>query len=173
MAFTLSNGVLSDFKTTTQTTNLQFSDFVGEINLTTSGGGGGGGGVGEWFFYSDEGNINAGPPQTNGNIIFTIQGFPVVETFNPNGTSGTTYINICAVDSNGTSYLTQFNTLAASGGTLSITQNGDTATYSTNVPGGFFVETTGNPFLVISTTIQTVTSSAPFVYADPISITIS
>lgn len=40
MAITITNGFLSDLKTTTQTTNLQLSDLVGKLNLTTSGGGG-------------------------------------------------------------------------------------------------------------------------------------
>jgi hypothetical protein len=145
------------------------------ITPNNSESGGGSGGAGEWFFYSDEGNINAGPPLSDGNIIFTITtGSPVVETFNPNSSSGTNYINIAGNDAAGTSYLTQFNNLMNNGGTISITQNGDTATYYSANPGPFFVETNaGNPFLVILTATQTVSSSAPFVFGDPITITIS
>ena len=47
MAITLSNGFLTELKTSTQTTNLQFGDLVGEINIgIVSGSGGGGGGNG-------------------------------------------------------------------------------------------------------------------------------
>lgn len=180
MAIVLSNGFLTDLKTTTQTTNLQFSDLVGEINISSnvnsesSGSeenGGGSGGAG-WYFYSDEGNLNAGPPLSDGNIIFTITtDSPIVETFNPNSSSGTEYINIAGNDAVGTSYLTQFNNLQSYGGTISITQNGDTATYYSANPGPFFVESNaGNPFLVILTATQTVSSSAPFVFGDPITI---
>ena len=38
MSLTLSNGFLTDLKTITQTTNLRFSDLVGEINVGKSGG---------------------------------------------------------------------------------------------------------------------------------------
>jgi hypothetical protein len=36
MAIIISNGVLSDFKTTTQSTNLQLSDLSGEIIISTN-----------------------------------------------------------------------------------------------------------------------------------------
>lgn len=36
MAIIISNGILSDFKTTTQSTNLQLSDLSGELNISTN-----------------------------------------------------------------------------------------------------------------------------------------
>ena len=38
MAIIISNGILSDLKTTTQSANLQLSDLSGEINIATSNG---------------------------------------------------------------------------------------------------------------------------------------
>lgn len=129
-------------------------------------------GTGSWYFYSDEGTINAGPPTANGNAIFTIQGSPIIETFNPNENSGTSYLYFDVKDSVGTDYTTQFSGLTT-GGTISVIQNGDVATY-TGGSGAFTVTGGGggNQFFMIITSVatQVVTSSAPFVYADPISI---
>ena len=51
------------------------------VGGTASGGGGGGAtGSGSWYFHSDEGNLNAGPPTDDGNAIFRINGSPAVET---------------------------------------------------------------------------------------------
>lgn len=49
MAIVLSNGFLTDLKTTTQTTNLQFGDLVGEINIGISSGSNGGGNEGDRY----------------------------------------------------------------------------------------------------------------------------
>jgi hypothetical protein len=77
-------------------------------------------------------------------------------------------------DSTGTDYTTQFNSLA-SGGTITISQNGDSATYTGNGVGIFIVVGGGggNSYFFINTSIatQTKTSNAKFTYVDPISIT--
>jgi hypothetical protein len=134
----------------------------------------GGAGIGAWYFYSDEGNLNAVPPTANGNAIFLINGSPKVETFNPNKTNGVAEIYFNLDDSNGTNYTTQFTALANNGGTISITQGANTVTYTSVTPGAFFVETI-NGFFLIQTgpSTQTVTSANPFVFGDPISLSFS
>ena len=139
---------------------------------------GGGAGVGEWYFYSsDEGNVNVGPPTANGNVIFTITTGSPVETFNPNKSGGVTFLHFNVRDSIGTDYTSQFSGYTGGTGTITISQNGDTATYTSTTPGSFFIETNvgvgGNPFFIIAANpcTQTKSSNAPFVYGDPISIT--
>ena len=131
-----------------------------------------GAGIGAWYFYSDEGNLNAVPPTANGNAIFLINGSPKVETFNPNKTNGVAEIYFNLDDSNGTNYTTQFNALVTNGGSISITQGANTVTYTGTTSGTFFVDSL-NGFFLIQTgpATQTVTSANPFVYANPISIT--
>jgi hypothetical protein len=137
---------------------------------------GGGAGVGEWYFYSDEGTINANPPTLNGNAIFTINtGGSNTETFNPNKSSGVTFLYFNVRDSIGTNYTSQFSGYTGGTGTITISQNGDTATYTSTTPGSFFIETNvggGSPFFVIAANpcTQTKSSNASFVYGDPISI---
>ena len=149
---------------------IQFTNGMSIIPNTNSGGGGGSG-VGEWYFYSDEGNINTGPPSADGNAIFTISGTPIVETFDPNKTSGTSFLFFNLKDSSGVDYTTQFNDLQANGGTISITQNGNKATYRSTVPGTYFIDPAG--FFAIATTpaTQTATSGVKFTFADPITLT--
>ena len=138
---------------------------------------GGGAGVGEWYFYSDEGTINANPPTLNGNAIFTINtGGSNTETFNPNKSSGVTFLYFNVRDSIGTNYTSQFSGYTGGTGTITISQNGDTATYTSTTPGSFFIETNvggGSPFFMIAANActQTKSSNAPYVYGDPISIT--
>jgi hypothetical protein len=139
-----------------------------------------GAGVGEWYFYSDEGTINANPPTANGNTIFTINtGGPTTETFNPNKSGGVTFLHFNVRDSIGTDYTSQFSGYTGGTGTITISQNGDTATYTSTTPGSFFIETNvgvgGNPFFIIAANActQTKSSNASFVYGDPISITFS
>jgi hypothetical protein len=137
---------------------------------------GGGAGVGEWYFYSDdEGAINVGPPTANGNVIFTINAGSPTETFNPNKSGGVTYLYFNVRDSIGTDYTSQFSGYTGGTGTITISQNGNTATYTSTTPGSFNIETNagGSPFFMIAANActQTVNSSAPFVFGDPISIT--
>jgi hypothetical protein len=135
-------------------------------------------GIGSWYFYSDEGTINANIPKSNGNTIFTINtGGPTTETFNPNKSGGVTFLHFNVRDSIGTDYTSQFSGYTGGTGTITISQNGDTATYTSTTPGSFFIETNvgvgGNPFFIIAANActQTKSSNAPYVYGDPISIT--
>jgi hypothetical protein len=134
-----------------------------------------GGGVGSWYFYSDAGMMNAGPPSGNGNVLFWDQ-TTGMETFNPNYVSGDTFqIYLNPKDSTGTSYLTQFSGLTT-GGTITLSQNGDTATYVGAAGTMTLAGPPGSQFFVMnfsggSGITQTKTSNAPFVYADPITIT--
>jgi hypothetical protein len=133
-------------------------------------------GVGSWYFYSDEGTINAGPPVANGNAIFTINAETISETFNPNKSNGVTYLYFNINDSIGTDYTTQFNSYTGGTGTITISQNGDTATYTSTTMGSFALQTIGGGmFFVIATAActQTKESNAPYVFSDPISITFS
>ena len=136
-----------------------------------------GGGIGAWYFYSDEGNVNVGPPTANGNVIFTINAGSPVETFNPNKSGGVTFLHFNVRDSIGTNYTSQFSGYTGGTGTITISQNGDTATYTSTTPGSFFIETNvgvgGSPFFIIAANActQTKSSNAPFVFGDPISIT--
>jgi hypothetical protein len=130
-----------------------------------------GGGIGEWYFYSDEGNINAGSPTTSGNAQFIIQGSPVVETYNPNKSNGVTYLAFNLNDSTDTNYNTQFTNLVNNGGTISITQGGNTVTYVGVAGPSFFIDPSGFFVLSAQACTQTVTSANPFVFGDPISIT--
>jgi hypothetical protein len=134
-------------------------------------------GVGSWYFYSDEGTINAGPPIANGNAIFTINGGgPVTETFNPNKTDGTTNIYFDVKDSTGTDYTSQFNSYVSGGytGTISICQNGNTARYvGQGIPGSFGVQNGGgNQFFIMNLAMltQTLSSATKFNNTDPIVI---
>jgi hypothetical protein len=138
--------------------------------------GGGGGGAG-WLFYSDEGTMNAGPPEADGNALFLAidnQNNITTETYNPNKSSGTDEIYFNLSDSTGTDYTTQFTTLQTSGGTISITQGANTATYTSTVPGTFFVDTNFGFFLMqTGPATQTVTSDSPFVSGVPITLSFS
>ena len=132
--------------------------------------GAGGAGVGSWFFYSDEGNMNAGPPSANGNALF-LNTTNNTETYNPNYTGGTFNIYLAPNDSTGTSYATEFNGLST-GGTITLSQNGDTATYTLTSGQAVLVGPPGNQFFFMNITsgTQTKTSNAPFVSGTTISI---
>lgn len=127
-----------------------------------------------WLFYTTEGPLTVGPPVTDGQAIFTdnLPAGGTDVTFNPNKSGGVNYLNFSLRDSDGVDYTTEFTNLQNSGGTISITQNGDTATYVVT-PGMAFVQSPPG-FVAINAdaATQTVISSAPFVYGDPITITI-
>jgi hypothetical protein len=136
-----------------------------------------GGGVGEWYFYSDEGPLNAMAPEGNGNAIFLINnpaGGPGIETFNPN-TAEVLYFS--TKDASGVSHLTEFQDLITYGGTIMIEQNGDIVEYNDSPNGGGFQVMTSpaGGFIQINPALATIGQPAAnsFVYADPISISIS
>ena len=134
-------------------------------------------GVGEWFFYSDEGNINAGPPENNGNAIFIVEPVsgPNIETFNPNASSGTDFIYFNPLDATGADYFNDFIQLVDAGGTLTLNQNGDTAIFNTVGSIGGFEMLPLNSYWIfrvnLSVATQVKESNAPYVYADPITLT--
>ena len=152
-------------------------DYKGPFGLVEdeNNGGGGNTGSGSWYFYTAEGAFTVGPPTSDGQAIFTDNnsGSGTLSTFNPNNNTGIDYLNFCLKDSAGTDYTTQFTTLQTNGGTISVTQNGNTATY-TLMPNMAYVNA-GPGFVSINTTAatQTVTTASPFVYGDPISISFS
>jgi hypothetical protein len=82
-----------------------------------------------WLFYAPEGPLSVGPPQNNGNAIFRIPSGNIV-TYNPNYTGTTMEIYFNTGTTLGTSYLTQFQNLAISGGTLTASQGSNTVTYT-------------------------------------------
>ena len=129
-----------------------------------------------WYFYSDEGPLNAPPPSNNGEAIFKINSMSGnTETFNPNNVLGL-QLFFYRYDSNGVDYETQFMGLQSNGGTLSVTQNGQTATYTTANPNMFVYTNIGGHYLLMVNTnmlTQTAATVGPFVYNDPITLTIS
>ena len=177
MAITISNGLLTELKTNTQTTNLQFGDLVGKAMISGAQSNGGGSGVGEWYFYSDEGVLDANPPILPGNAIFTQHSFEVTETFNPDEADGVNYLYFNVKDASGVDYTSQFQALASDGvGSITITQNGDTATYSGAGPGSFAIQNIfDDSFFVILTAAATQTKSSnnPYTMADPLTLTFS
>lgn len=132
---------------------------------------------GQWFFYSDEGALNVGPPQNIGNAIFFKEpsGAPM-ETFNPNGFDGTTKLHFNVKDSSGVDYTTQFQNLSDGGGEIVITQNNQSATYTLPPNVVFFQNTPISPFVLIdivpSGVFQTTSTDSPFTFLDPITVTI-
>jgi hypothetical protein len=129
--------------------------------------------TGGWLFYSDEGQLNANPPFDAANIIFlTSNG---IETYNPNHADGANQLYLNRYDGDGIDYGTQFNNLMNNGGTISLTQNGQTATYTAGTPNQFQYNNVSNGFLMINASIitQTASTDGPFVYGDPITISFS
>jgi hypothetical protein len=132
-----------------------------------------------WEFYYAEGPIGATPPPfNNGDVIFFDQTAGTI-TYDPNYPGGAVnfniYFNVNQAD--GTSYLTQFNTLDNAGGTIAISQAGNTAIYTGNAStytitnfGG-----TAGSALVINAQIATLVqpASSPFTSGTPITVAIS
>ena len=117
--------------------------------------------------------MNVGPPYSPGNVIFLTTGGGT-ETFNPNRSSGTDQLYFSRYDSNGTDYGTQFDNLMVNGGTINITQNGQTATFATSTAYQFQYNSASNGFLIITPAVnQTASTASSFVYGDPISLSFS
>ena len=131
-----------------------------------------GGGSNYWYFYAPEGLMEVGGPSSNGQVLFSnnVSGDTEV-TYNPNKTGGIDFINFCLNDENGVSFLTQITNLQTNGGTLSVTQNGITATYTVTTNMTFINSGGGFVSINVASSTQTVIASSPFTYADPISIT--
>lgn len=159
------------------TTAIQATDWLAsEPNYYLSEDAGGGGGGGAWYFYSDEGPLNVGPPINNGNAIF-FDSNTNIETFNPNATAGSLRLHFCVKDSTGTDYTTQFNNQLAPGGKITIIQNGDYAAYEYTVAGSMFLDTIPGvgSFFMIQTNVasQVANASGSFNFNDPITLTFS
>lgn len=140
---------------------------------SSNSGSGSSSGAGQWFFYSDEGSLNANPPIQDGNLIFLMRSDQnvVTETFNPNKVGGANEIYINVSDSTGTDYTSQFTNLQNNGGSITITQGANSVTYTSTTPGVFFFESqAGFFFIQTGQATQTVTSTSPFVYGDPATI---
>ena len=123
-----------------------------------------------WNFYETSGTIITNPPQSDGQILmYTNAGGPPTSTYNPNN-GAAQYILFYKKNSAGTDYTTQFTNLQTNGGTINVTQNGNTATY---VGGSGVFNFDAGGFLVIPTAIQTVTVANPFTYGDTITLSFS
>ena len=100
-----------------------------------------------WAFYLPEGPINSSPPPiNNGNAIFYYEPGSI-STYNPNYTGDTFNLYFNTGTTLGTSYLTEFQNLVNSGGTLTVSQGSNTVIYSgtssqylisSDLTGGFF-----------------------------------
>jgi hypothetical protein len=123
-----------------------------------------------WNFYETAGNVLTVPPLSNGQALF-YSGAPPLSTYNPNNVGVNANLMFYKNDSAGNSYLTQFQNLVTNGGTISVTQNGHTATY-TGTPGAFNYDS-GGGFLIFSAGIQDTTVASPFTYGDTITLSFS
>jgi len=124
-----------------------------------------------WNLFVTENTVINQPPLSNGQILFyTTAGGPPRSTYNPNAGSAN-YVMIYKMDSAGTDYTTQFTNLQDNGGTINITQNGNTATYVANGGGQIMLDPAG--FLLVSTALQTVTVASPFTFDDTITLSFS
>jgi hypothetical protein len=127
-----------------------------------------------WLFYAPEGPVSVGPPANNGNSIFIIQPATIV-TYNPNYTGSTLQIYFNEYTTDGVSYNTQFQNLDTNGGTITITQNGNSVTYSGTstdflfgtAPNDFLQLTVNNPLQLISP------AAAPFISGTSINVVVS
>ena len=122
-----------------------------------------------WYFYSA-----AGPPANNGNVRFVNAATGI--TYNPNNSGGEVldfYFNSNQAD--GTSYLTQFNALDASGGTVAISQGANTVIYQGDASVYTVSSSSGYSSLRINTFLATLIqpSSTLFTEGAPITIAIS
>ena len=79
-----------------------------------------------WFFYTAD-NEAPGPPSSNGNTVFILNG---LTTYNPNYIGGSFSMYFNNNDSAGTSYASQFSGLDTTGGTITISQGSSVAIYS-------------------------------------------
>jgi hypothetical protein len=128
-----------------------------------------------WFFYAPEGPLVNPPPTSDGQAIFTdnLPAGGTNVTYDPNKSEGVNFLNFNLLNSSGVDYTTQFTNLQTNGGTVSISQGSNTATYVLT-PGMALIQ---NPegFVAINaaTATQTVIASSPFIFGTPITIIFS
>jgi hypothetical protein len=135
------------------------------------------GGTGEgWEFYYAEGSAGSTPPPLNDGEVIFIYNTAQTITYNPNYSgSGGFQMLFNENQSDGSSYLSAFNTLVSSGGTVAISQGSNTAIYAGGV-GIYFVQNFGSAnALIINAQAATLVqpASAPFTSGTPITLTIS
>jgi hypothetical protein len=114
-----------------------------------------------WLFYGPDGDSSPTPPFANGNAVFINQSGPMT-TYNPNYISGILGLYFNTGTTLGTSYLTQFQGLDTTGGTMTISQGINTVIYS-GTSGQY---TVGPGFLeldILSSAQMIQSASTPFV----------
>jgi hypothetical protein len=87
-------------------------------------------GLNGWLFYEPEGDTSPAEPTANGNALFLDNTGVPITTYNPNYTGATLGLYFNTGTTLGTSYLTQFQGLDATGGTMTISQGINTVIYS-------------------------------------------
>lgn len=150
--------------------------FTNGMSITPKGTGGGNTGGAGWYFYSDEGTLNAGPPIDNGNTIF-LDGLGGDETFDPNQ-NGVSNLQIMfnVFNSVGTNFGGDFSSVTGNGGVVTITQGSNVAEYfNINGDGMSITNFGGFDVFIIDTTncIQTQTAANPFNANDVITLSFS
>ena len=124
-----------------------------------------------WLFYSPDNQPVLTAPSNNGNTTFINTGGGN-GTYSPNYTGGTLNLYFNNNTANGTSYLTQFQGLDTTGGTMTISQGSSVAIYSgisTNyqVLGSFLLLTVNNSAQMIQS------ASTRFVSGTTINVVVS
>ena len=120
-----------------------------------------------WFFYTPEGTI-LGPPINSGDTVFLISS---ISTFNPNYTGGTLNIFFNAFTLSGQGYVTEFQNLDSTGGTITMTQNGVSATYTgTSTDFNYNLANNFIQFVVTGSTQLISSASTLFVSGSPITL---
>jgi hypothetical protein len=125
---------------------------------------------GAWGFYLANGGTITRAPNFNGDALFN---YSAKSVYNPNYTGGTFNIYFNNNNKGGTSYLSQFQTLNDSGGTITINQGSSTAIYSGTSDdyvggGGTFLQ------LTVSRSAQMIQSaSTQFVSGNTINVVVS
>jgi hypothetical protein len=125
---------------------------------------------GAWGFYLDNNGTVTRAPNFNGDALFN---YSAKSVYNPNYTGGTFNIYFNNNNKAGTSYLSQFQTLNNSGGTITINQGSSTAIYSGTSDdyvggGGTFLQ------LTVSRAAQMIqAASTQFVSGNTINVIVS
>jgi len=151
-------------------------DYLTTNGYWTSWSSGGATGPG-WQFYYSEGPIGSTPPHiNNGDVIFFNTTAGTI-TYNANYPGGGVSFQILLNEnqSDGSSFLSAFNTLDTFGGTIAISQGANTAIYSGGA-GEYFVQNFGgsNALVInLQTAAQTQTATAPFTPGIPITVVVS
>ena len=123
-----------------------------------------------WLFYAATGPLVDPPPTSDGQAIFTDNtGGGTDVTYNPNKSGGVDFLNFNLQDTDGVDYTTQFTTLQTNGGTVSVSQGSNTATYVLGI-GMANINPSGFAAINAAAATQTVNASSSFVFGTPITI---